>query len=138
MDARQLTDHQVVPKGLVISVTDSPGPGGANHRYDITGFDTDNNPSAVAEFGDSPGYRSRFTRSIVLFQNGPIPEVGANGITMEALLAIVIDRLRGFQSGKFACRDNAIALTHLEDALMRLQARTRERMRRGVEGTLQK
>ena len=74
--------------------------------------------------------------SNVNFQNGPIKEIGVNGVTHEALLAIVIDRLRSFQAGPYSCRDNAIALTNLEDALMRLQRRTRERIARGVEGTL--
>jgi hypothetical protein len=42
--------------------------------------------------------------------------------------------MRGFQSGQFACRDNAVALTKLEEAMMWLQKRTRDRMSRGVEG----
>ena len=58
-----------------------------------------------------------------------------NGISQEALLAILIDRLRGFQSGQYACRENAIALTKLEEATMWLQKRTLDRVRRGVEGT---
>jgi hypothetical protein len=56
-------------------------------------------------------------------------------VTDEALLAIQIDRLRSFQSGKFACRENAIALTHLEEAMMWLNKRTENRLARGVEGT---
>ena len=72
---------------------------------------------------------------IIKFQNGPIKEHGVNGITQEALLTICADRLRSFQAGAFACRDNAVALTHIETALMWLQKRTRERMSRGVEGT---
>ena len=75
---------------------------------------------------------------LVEFQNGPIKEVGVNGVTNEALLAIVIDRLQGFQKGQFQCRENAIALTHLEDAMHWLQHRTNERLKRGVEGTHQK
>jgi hypothetical protein len=71
----------------------------------------------------------------ILFQNGPIPEKGTNGVTHEALLAILVDRMQGFQKGQYACRENAIALTHLEEALMWLQKRTRERVARGVEGT---
>ena len=53
----------------------------------------------------------------------------------EDLIAIVIDRMRGFQSGDYACRDNAIALTKLEEALMWLRNRTNGREARGVEGT---
>jgi hypothetical protein len=54
------------------------------------------------------------------------------------LLAIVIDRLRGFQSGDFKCRENTVALTHIETALMWLQKRTRDRSARGVEGSYTK
>ena len=74
----------------------------------------------------------------IKFQNGPILEFGVNGISNESLLAIVEDRLAGFQSGEFACRENAIALIKLQEAMMWLQKRTRDRMARGVEGTNQK
>jgi hypothetical protein len=130
---RQLTEHKLngLNESLEITVTDQPGAGGACHRYDITGFDTEKNPSATLP----DGYKSSFSRTIILFQNGPIKEVGCvNGISQEALLVILIDRLRSFQAGTYACRDNAIALTHLEDALMWLQKRTRDRISRGVEG----
>ena len=78
------------------------------------------------------------TETIIKFQYGPISEVGVNGITNEALLAIVIDRLRGFQTSRFSCRENALALTKLEEAMMWLHKRTLDRERRGVEGTHQK
>ena len=134
---RQITDHIVegdTANQLRISVLDEPGQGGANHLYQIEGFNTQKNKSDP--FVERYGKPSDHTT--VLFQNGPIGEFGVNGITQEALLAIVIDRLRSFQAGPFSCRDNAIALTHCEDALMRLQRRTRERIKRGVEGTNQK
>jgi hypothetical protein len=51
------------------------------------------------------------------------------------LLAIVVDRMRDFQRGAYACRENAIALTKLEEAQHWLHARTRGRVARGVEGT---
>ena len=134
---RNLTDHIVSGDQAVqldIQVVDEPGAGGANHRYDITGFETGANPSREG----ADGFCANFSRLIVLFQNGPIKEAGVNGITQEALLAIVIDRLRSFQSGPFSCRENAIALTHCEEALMWLQRRTVARIKRGVEGTNQK
>jgi hypothetical protein len=133
---RMLTDHIVNPANdkLAIVARDEPGAGGANHLYRITGFDSSTNASDpwVAIYG-SPA-----TNSHVLFQNGPINEVGVNGVTHEALLAIIADRLRSFQAGPFACRENALALTKIEEAQMWLQRRTLERMRRGVEGTHQK
>jgi len=70
----------------------------------------------------------------ISFQNGPIQENGTNGIQNEDLIAICIDRLQGFQSGKFACRENANALTKLEEAMMWLRKRTADREARGVEG----
>jgi hypothetical protein len=126
---RNLTDHIVNGDQAVqlqIDVTDEPGQGGANHRYEITGFDAATNQS---------GDKTHYTRNRILFQNGPIKEFGVNGITQEALLAIVIDRLRSFQSGPFACEDNAVALNHCEQALQALQKRTLARIARGVEGT---
>ena len=72
------------------------------------------------------------------FQNGPIKEAGVNGVMNEDLIAIVIDRMQGFQNGDFKCRENALALTKLEEALMWLRKRTQDREDRGVEGTSQK
>lgn len=125
---RTINDHKVNPANdlLQIIVTDKPGADGANHRYEVRGFNTETNPS-YDENSDA--------EAVILFQNGPIPEVGVNGVTHEALLAIVADRLRSFQAGPYACKANACALTHIEEAQHWLQQRTIERMRRGVEGT---
>lgn len=101
----------------VVTCLDEPGAGGACHKYVVHSIS-----KPIAVLGN------------VNFQNGPILEAGINGVQNEDLLAIVIDRLHGFQSGKFACRDNAIALTKCEEALLWLQKRTRERQARGVEG----
>ena len=60
--------------------------------------------------------------------------MGVNGLSNEALLAILIDRMHGFCEGPFPCRENSIARTHLEEAMMWLQKRTRDRVQRGVEG----
>jgi hypothetical protein len=55
------------------------------------------------------------------------------GITNEVLLAIDIDRLEGFQAGKFPCHENFDALTHCRAALNALHRRTLSRVSRGVE-----
>lgn len=130
---RNITSHIVNPVNdkLVIEVCDEPGSGGANHRYDVTGFDTENNPSSVS----SQGYKTSFGRLPVIFQNGPIADVGVNGVTHEVLLAIICDRLEGFQRGPYACEDNAAALAYIRLGMVTLQQRTKERMARGVEGT---
>lgn len=127
---RIINDHVVNPANdkLTIKVIDSEGAGGANHLYAIEGFDATSNAS-----NHNVGHPPRV--AMVLFQNGPINEVGVNGVTQEALLAIVADRLRSFQAGPYSCRENAIALTKIEEAMHWLQQRTIARMRRGVEGT---
>jgi len=72
----------------------------------------------------------------IAFQDGPIGEVGVNGIQTEDLLAIVIDRLGCFQRGELPCRENEGAIKHAQVALEFLLMRMRERRERGVEGTM--
>lgn len=69
-----------------------------------------------------------------IFQKGVISEKGVNGIQMEDLITICIDRLKTFQQGDYACKENACCLTHLEEARMWLDARTMDRQNRKVEG----
>lgn len=117
---RELTEHIVNSTNdkLRIEVLDEPGAGGACHHYKVSHRDSG----------------TAFVNLEIHFQNGPITENGVNGITQEVLLAIVEDRLKSFQAGPFACRENAIALTHIQDAQNWLARRTRDRMTRGVEG----
>lgn len=132
---RQLTAHIVTGDSanhqLTIDVLDDPGQGNACHLYRIGGFNTSTNPGDP--FTDEYGApATHFTR---LFQNGPIQEVGVNGTTHEAELAILIDRFEGFQEGPYACLDNEVCLEHLRAALECCQRRTKARIARGVEGS---
>ena len=115
---REIHTHEVNPANDTIRVVvkDPPGSGGASHHYEVT----------------LPGGKGW---TDIQFQNGPIAEAGVNGITQEVLLAICIDRLESFQAGSYACRENALALTKMQEAQMWLQKRTRDRMARNVEGT---
>ncbi len=70
----------------------------------------------------------------VIFQDGPVGNVGVNGCQIEDLLVIIIDRLEKFQMDLFACRENALALTKIQEALHWLDARTADRVERDVEG----
>ncbi len=73
------------------------------------------------------------------FQDGPFSEVGVNGATNETVIAAVIDRLEQFQaSAQTRCRENALAIAKLEEALHWLNHRTADRTARGVEGTYEK
>ena len=69
------------------------------------------------------------------FQEGPIKECGVNGVMNEDLIVMIICRLEHFQKSEFACRENAVAITKLEEALMWLRKRTMGREVRNVEGT---
>lgn len=59
-----------------------------------------------------------------------------DGITNEEVLAMMINRLRFMQDNRLPCRENAIAVTKLEEALLWLNKRTADRIERGVEGTM--
>ena len=69
------------------------------------------------------------------FQEGAIKECGVNGVCNEDLINMVIERLEHFQNSEFKCRENALAITKLEEALLWLRKRTMAREQRGVEGT---
>lgn len=99
-----------------IVCVDAPDESGACHCYEIHG-------SGICK-----------ELATIRFQKGPVKEVGVNGIQCEDLLAVVIDRLRGFQAGPFSCNANEWALQHCVEALKALNKRTLERQMRGVEG----
>jgi len=111
--------HVRVDKFTHVIARDEEGQGGANHEYSIV----DKSDCDVI-------------LGTVSFQNGSLTDrSGLNGVMNEDLIAILIDRMKGFHKGKYRCRTNAIALTKLEEALMWLESRTKQRQEQGVEGT---
>lgn len=76
------------------------------------------------------------------WQDGPLgrgdDRSAPNGAFVEGVVKAAIGRLQFFQSSKFSCRENAVALTHLETALLWLGKRTADREARNVEGTHEK
>lgn len=96
----------------VIEAVGEPGPGGAHNEYDLTTIE--GNVWVTLRFRT----------------------IDRSGFTNEDLLKVVMDRLRGFQSGPFACAENHDALKCLQDAMSHLVARAVNRRSRGVEGTL--
>ena len=121
MEPVQVHGHEVngLNDWLTIDAVDDTGPGGANHLYRV---------HCAGVYGDEELAEIRF-------QYGPIAENAVNGVSNEALLAIVRHRLQCFQAGPYSCRENALALTKIEEALHWLLHRTRKRAARGVEGT---
>lgn len=61
-----------------------------------------------------------------------------NGAFVETILAAALQRIQFYQtasSGRFQCRENSLAITKIEEALMWLDKRTKDREARQVEGT---
>lgn len=92
--------------------------------------------------GNPAGGEVKGTGLNIEWQNGPLGR-GAerkepNGAFVETVISAALQRIEWYQTasdGKFKCRENAIAITKLEEALLWLDKRTRERETRGVEGT---
>lgn len=121
---KELSTIQKREKLNRVFAVDEKGNGGANHEYHIK-WDKYNN-----------GYIS--TQSII-FQNGARKETNSvHGVLDTDLLEIVRDRLKSFQEGPFSSRENAIALTHIEEALMWMNRRVEDRIERNVLGTNEK
>ena len=71
----------------------------------------------------------------VFWQDGIVGDAGQNGAFVEDVIEVARQRLQFFQASKFRCRENAIALTKLEEALQWLDWRTRKRLILNVENT---
>jgi hypothetical protein len=120
MSANILTTIQKRNKLNTIITRDDKGNGNANHEYHVIFGDVETGKDGV----------------ILQFQNGGRNIEGSiHGLTGEDLLEICRHRLQCFQSSDYACRENAIALTHIEEALLWLNKRVEDRAELGILGT---
>jgi hypothetical protein len=105
-----------------VYVADEKGNGGAHHEYLIE----------VPQ-----GYMSHLVKGVnIIFQNGARKLADStHGVLDTDLLEIVRHRLQCFQQGEFSTRENAIALTHIEEALLWMNKRVEDRIERNVLGT---
>lgn len=113
---------------------DSESPVHKNRAVRYSQFLSDNDGNSMGGTSTGEGFG-------IQWQNGVLEP---NGAIIEDVLGAVLDRLHFFQGdlpeqgggrGKFACRENSLAITHIEEALHWLNHRTLERRRRGVEGS---
>lgn len=105
----------------VVKFDNTIGAGNGRHYYEIERADT----------GE--------TLAKIHFQEGARKdESSIAGVLEGDLLEIVRHRLQCFQKGEFATRENACALTHIEEALMWLNKRKEDRKERNVLGTYNK
>jgi hypothetical protein len=93
-----------------------------HHRYELDNFDG-GEPQIIQFIEKEPK------------QGGAPGELQTinNGTTNEEVLRVLIDRLKGM-GAKFPSRENSIAITKLDEALLWLEKRTADRKARGVEG----
>ena len=106
-----------------VYVKKKKGPGGGYHEYEVVRADGEED-NCILE---------------VQFQNGARHQEGSTvGVLDVDLLEIVRHRIQAFQKGEFATRENALALTAIEEALLWMNKRTEDRAERNVLGTLNK
>ena len=119
---REVTEHtENNPRQFVTVEAGEPNRGGAPVLYNLT---------ARASGGESQD-GSHYQVSL-RFQDGHPGEAGYNGVLDSALLAVLIDRQKGFQKGPWASQEGAGALEHLERALDAMDARVKDRVTRDV------
>lgn len=70
---------------------------------------------------------------VIYFYKKNLDGTEENGTILEEMLRVSIERLKDLNY-RFSCRENSIAITKMEEALMWLNKRTEDRIARGVEG----
>ena len=117
---RELNTIQKREKLNTIYATDAKGNGGAHNEYHI-GIEAEEDAACDVR--------------IIKFQEGPRKDINSTqGIIDSDLLEIVRDRLKDFQAGPLATKENEHALTHIEEALMWMNRRVEDRIERNVLG----
>jgi len=91
------------------------------------------------ENGNPTGGGVEGTGITIDWQDGPLgrgaERINPNGAFVETVIDAARQRIQFYQDSKFSCRENAIAITKLEEALLWLNKRTTDREKRAVEGT---
>lgn len=98
-----------------------------------------NQDHKINEEGNPTGGKTTAVGLEINWQNGPLAVDGVrvepNGCFVETVIAAAKGRIEFYQNSKFSCRENALAITKLDEALHWLQHRTRDREQRNIEGT---
>ena len=99
----------------------------AGHTYELSNFENKDEKGQVLQFIHKEPIKEGSTELITV----------SDGTTNEEVLEALINRMN-FLNGKFPCRENSIVITHLETALLWLEKRTNDRIKRNVEGKNEK
>lgn len=91
------------------------------------------------ENGNPAGGKVRGRGLTIYWQNGSLgrgdDRLEPNGAFVETVIDAAKQRIEYYQQSNFKCRENALAITKLEEALHWLNSRTQRRENQGVEGT---
>ena len=131
---KQLSTIQKLENLNDVFAIDVPGPGGAHHLYQVCKHNTGRISEEDGTFRTRP---ENMVLTVQMQYGGRNAAGSISGAVDADLLEIVRDRLRDFQAGPYSCRENACALTHIEEALMWLNRRVEDRITRGVQETEQ-
>ena len=93
------------------------------HRYELANFENKDAAGQVLQFIHKEPIGEGSTELTTL----------SDGTTNEEVLEVLIDRISELQK-KFPCKENACCITHLQEGLHWLEARTASRLKRNVEG----
>jgi hypothetical protein len=93
------------------------------HKYELSNF----------ENKEEQGQALQFIQKEPITEGSTELKTIADGTTNEELIEMLLNRMNYLQS-KFPCRENAIAITKLDEALLWLNKRTSDRIKRNVEG----
>lgn len=98
------------------------------HKYIAANFENPENGQTIQfiEKGLNPDMSSSKEEAMKLVTIN-------DGTTNEELIEVLLDRMNHLNK-QFPCRENSVAITHLETALLWLNHRTANRLKRGVEG----
>ncbi len=93
------------------------------HLYELSNFENKDKVGQKIQFIQKEPKEEGSTELVTI----------SDGTTNEELIEVLIDRI-SFLNSKFPCRENAIAITKLDEALLWLNKRTNDRIKRNVEG----
>lgn len=98
----------------------------SDERVNVSRMKRDeNSPCALDSLYLVKPKKERSVEQVILFQQGPQKEDSSiSGVFVEDLLEISVDRLLQHQDTEYRCRENAIAITKIEEALLWLNKRT--------------
>ncbi len=93
----------------------------------IMALPPENNHYSLINFGDT-----NEKQPVVFYKLNP-DGTHEEGTTLEEMLRVTLERITDLNR-RFPCRENAIVITKLEESIMWLEKRTKDRKARGVEG----